>query len=108
RDAQHRSPAQAHLVVPQGIVHRGQTLLVLHPVDLHTDLQLLPPHVQVDPASRSTADPLPGRLREAVLTAQPGEVELPQRLYPAGDLPEQVLQQLPATDTPPAAHLPGQ
>src|SRR5699024_12484611 len=36
-DPQHRPPAQAHLVVPQGILHRVQPLLVLHPVDLHTD-----------------------------------------------------------------------
>src|SRR5699024_6857010 len=85
-DAQSDVLGEGYLVLPQRIVDRREPELVLEPVDLDVQPQLVPVDVEVAAYSCTTPYRLVLRLRQPVRTTHPGECQLAEALDTGADV----------------------
>lgn len=74
--AQHGLAGQHDLVLPDGICDRVEGLEVVSAVDLDHKVEMVPPHIEIDPSARQPPHHLSARWREPIATTQSSEVEL--------------------------------
>ena len=84
------------VVAPQVVGGHRKALAVLGAVDLDHEWQTAPAHVEVDPAAGALDDDLPTRFGQPAVPAQPGEVQLTERVRAVRDVREQLSDQVRA------------